>query len=179
MSVFRKIFHILYTRIHLQKYRNLQNRYDRKEREVRKMDEPKEFVRDYHMEKDIISIAKGNFDQEKYPGSLDAYKAYYKKHYGGMKEEVLTYGFFLQLFLKPTAEYVLKQTGDWEHFLQAIFEQSLMERYRLQTAEKPAFEERLFLRIESWLCTLRVRERDEGGKLKWIVDLEGHQHVDI
>ena len=57
LSVFRKIFHILYTRIHLQKYRNLQNRYDRKEREVRKMDEPKEFVRDYHMEKDIISIA--------------------------------------------------------------------------------------------------------------------------
>lgn len=143
------------------------------------MDEPKEFVRDYHMEKDIISIAKGNFDQEKYPGSLDAYKAYYKKHYGGMKEEVLTYGFFLQLFLKPTAEYVLKQTGDWEHFLQAIFEQSLTERYRLQTAEKPAFEERLFLRIESWLCTLQVRERDENGKLKWIVDLKGHQHVDI
>lgn len=98
---------------------------------------------------------------------------------GGMKEEVLTYGFFLQLFLKPAAEYVLKQTGDWEHFLQAIFEQSLMERYRLQTAEKPAFEERLFLRIESWLCTLRVRERDKSGKLKWIVDLEGHQHVDI
>lgn len=103
----------------------------------------------------------------------------YKKHYGGTKEEILTYGFFLQLFLKPTAEYVLKQTGDWEHFLQAIFEQSLIERYRLQTAEKPAFEERLFLRIESWLCTLQVRERDESGKLKWIVDLEGHQHVDI
>lgn len=143
------------------------------------MEEPKEFVRDYAMEKDIISIAKGNFDQEKYPEQLDVYKAYYKKHYGGTKEEILTYGFFLQLFLKPTAEYVLKQTGDWEHFLQAIFEQSLMERYRLQTAERPAFEERLFLRIESWLCTLQVRERDERGKLKWIVDLEGHQHVDI
>lgn len=63
--------------------------------------------------------------------------------------------------------------------MQAIFEQSLMERYRLQTAEKPAFEERLFLRIESWLCTLRVRERDESGKFGWIVDLEGHEHVDI
>lgn len=150
-----------------------------KEGEMRKMEEPKEFVRDYAMEKDIISIAKGNFDQGKYPGSLDAYKAYYKKHYGGTKEEILTYGFFLQLFLKPAAEYVLKQTDDWEHFLQAIFEESLMERYRLQTAEKPAFEERLFLRIESWLCTLQVRERDESGKLKWIVDLEGHEHVDI
>ena len=90
------------------------------------MEEPKEFVRDYAMEKDIISIAKGNFDQEKYPEQLDVYKAYYKKHYGGTKEEILTYGFFLQLFLKPAAEYVLKQTGDWEHFLQAIFEQSLM-----------------------------------------------------
>lgn len=41
------------------------------------------------------------------------------------------------------------------------------------------FEERLFLRIESWLCTLQVRERDESGKLRWIVDLEGHEHVDI
>ena len=42
------------------------------------MEEPKEFVRDYAMEKDIISIAKGNFDQEKYPEQLDVYKAYYK-----------------------------------------------------------------------------------------------------
>lgn len=56
---------------------------------------------------------------------------------------------------------------------------SLIERYRLQTAEKLAFEERLFLRIESWLCALQVRERDESGKLRWIVDLEGHEHVDI
>lgn len=40
-----------------------------KEGEVRKMEEPKEFVRDYAMEKDIISIAKGNYDHEKYPES--------------------------------------------------------------------------------------------------------------
>lgn len=143
------------------------------------MEEPKEFVRDHAMEKDIISIAKGNFDQEKYPEQLDVYKAYYKKHYGGAKEEVLTYGFFLQLFLKPAVEYVLKQNGDWERFVQGIFEPSFAERYRLQKGEEISFEERLFLRIESLLCQLQVRERDENGKLRWIVDLEGHEHVDI
>lgn len=180
LPVFRKNFHITFkTGIHLQKYRNLQNRYDRKEREVRKMEEPKEFVRDYHMEKDIISIAKGNYDHEKYPESLDAYKAYYKKHYGGMKEETLTYRFFLHLFLKPTVEYVLKQTSDWERFVQVVMESDLVDFCLLQQKGNVSYEERLFAKIESWLCTLQVRKVDENGKLRWIVDLEGHTHVDI
>ena len=150
-----------------------------KDGEVRKMEEPKEFVRDYAMEKDFISIAKGNYDHEKYPESLDAYKAYYRKHYGGMKEEVLTYRFFLQLFLKPAAEYVLKQTGDWERFVQVVMESDFVDFCLLQQKGNVSYEEKLFAKIESWLCTLQVRKSDENGKLRWIVDLEGHTHVDI
>ena len=137
-----------------------------KEGEVRKREEPKEFVRDYAMEKDIISIAKGNYDHEKYPESLDAYKAYYRKHYGGMKEEVLTYRFFLQLFLKPAAEYVLKQTGDWERFVQVVMESDFVDFCLLQQKGNVSYEEKLFAKIESWLCTLQVRKSDENGKLK-------------
>ena len=47
----RKIFHVLDTGILLQKYRNLQNRYDRKEREVKKMKNKEKY------EKEIMNIA--------------------------------------------------------------------------------------------------------------------------
>ena len=53
------------------------------------------------LEKDILLIAKGWYDEDKYSNILEAFNAYYHKEYG-CEDITMDKGFALELFLKPT-----------------------------------------------------------------------------
>lgn len=127
--------------------------------------------------KDILLICKHRYNTEKYKKTLEAFQAYYLKHYG-CEDVVVDYKLVVQLFLKPCVIYFL--TPDKiNHFLNlGLFDESFQERRLLNQSGCSEFYEVLYFRLMKWLCLLPVREQDEKtGEWKTIINFSEY-HLD-
>lgn len=81
------------------------------------------------LEKDILLICKGWYNNEKYTDILDAFNGYYHREYG-CEEIIMDKSFALNLFLKPT---VTEMNRFDCNIINALFMPSFNEAYNTHT----------------------------------------------
>lgn len=129
----------------------------------------------YQLEKDIIMLCKSHYSNQ-YKTLLDAFNAYYQKHYC-CPDVVMDYRFAVELFLKPTTEYLLK---NYEQTRRSFINNGLFSRCSKEPLFKnedgaAEFYEVLYHRLITWITLLQIRKKDEYGKYQWLIDLSGYE----
>lgn len=115
----------------------------------------------HRLEKDIILICKGRYNHKKYKSQLEAFKAYYHKYYGCDDIEP-NRGFIVNLFFKPTIQYILKKRNNIYNFINyGLFSESCMEKRFLNKDGYTEFYDVLYYRLITWICLLSIKENGE------------------
>ncbi len=116
--------------------------------------------RDYRLEQDIILICKGWYNHDKYKSEFDALVAYYHKHYSGNFEP--SRGFIVNLFFKPTVEYILMKKENYYSFINlGIFERNFLETLKDFDTD---FYNVLYYRLLQWICPQEAKGVSNNGK---------------
>lgn len=114
-------------------------------------------------EKDIILICKGRYNHEKYKSELEAFRAYYHKHYSGMEDFEPERGFIVNLFLKPTIQYILETRKYDKNIIYSfinngLFDYSFREKYFFKDGFSD-FYDVLYYRMLKWICLLDMKRK--------------------
>lgn len=133
-----------------------------------------------NLPKDIILLCKKHYNTEKFKTLLDALNAYYHKHYG-CEEIQMDYKFAVNLFLKPTIEFLLNEDRIRSFMYNGLFEESCNEKSLFNVDGCTDFYEVLYHRLTSWICLQKVKKKNgETGEWRWIIDLSDYkENVDI
>lgn len=113
-------------------------------------------------EKDIILICKGRYNN-KYKSELEAFRAYYHKHYSGMEDFEPERGFIVNLFLKPTIQYILETRKYDKNIIYSfinngLFDYSFREKYFFKDGFSD-FYDVLYYRMLKWICLLDMKRK--------------------
>lgn len=133
-----------------------------------------------NLPKDIILLCKKHYNTGTFKTLLEAFNAYYHKYYG-CEDVQMDYKFAVNLFLKPTIEYLLTEGRIRSFIHNGLFEESCYEKRPFNSTGCTEFYEVLYRRLTTSICLQKVKELNEDtGKLEWIIDFSHYEEdVDI
>ena len=108
---------------------------------------------DRNLCKDITWLCKGWYSAKEYPTLLDAFNAYYHKHYSGCDDIKMSYALANRLFLYPTVMTFLNDENISMCLQKLVLEESSAERLNHITD----FQEVLFERLSEWIMLQPVK----------------------
>ena len=125
--------------------------------------------------KDIIWLCKGWYSAKKYPTLIDAFNAYYHKHYSECDDIKMSYALANRLFLYPTVMAFLNDENISMCFKEIVLEEASAERLNHITD----FQEVLFERLSEWIMLQPVKVSNSEEDWNWIIDLSAYEGKDI
>lgn len=130
--------------------------------------------------KDIILLCKKHYNTEKFKTLLEAFNAYYHKYYG-CEDIQMDYKFAVNLFLRPTIEFLLTSDRIRSFINNGLFDESSFEKRPLNSTGCTEFYEVLYRRLTTWICLQSVKEKNkETDEWEWVIDFSDYKEdVDI
>lgn len=125
--------------------------------------------------KDITWLCKGWYSAKEYPTLLDAFNAYYHKHYSGCDDIKMSYALANRLFLYPTVMAFLNDENISMCLQKLVLEETSAERLNHITD----FQEVLFERLSEWIMLQPVKVLNDEGDVNWVIDLSAYEGKDI
>lgn len=125
--------------------------------------------------KDITWLCKGWYSAKEYPTLLDAFNAYYHKHYSGCDDIKMSYALANRLFLYPTVMAFLNDENINVCLQNLVLGETSAERLN----HIKDFQEVLFERLSEWIMLQPVKVLNDEEDVNWVIDLSAYEGKDI